>query len=43
MSLAGRESGLIGTVETRIGEEVIASKRNNPRKQRFAGAISGNA
>jgi len=30
MSLAGRESGLIGTVETRIGEEVIASKRTTP-------------
>ena len=30
MSLAGRESGLIGTVETRIGEEIIASKRTTP-------------
>ena len=30
MSLAGRESGLIGTVETRIGEEVVASKRTTP-------------
>ena len=30
MSLAGRESGLIGTVETRIGDEVIASKRTTP-------------
>ena len=30
MSLAGRESGLIGTVETRIGEEVLASKRTTP-------------
>ncbi len=30
MSAAGRESGLIGTVETRIGEEVIASKRTTP-------------
>ena len=30
MSAAGRESGLIGTVETRIGNEVIASKRTTP-------------
>ena len=30
MTLAGRESGLIGTVETRIGDEVIASKRTTP-------------
>jgi UDP-N-acetylmuramoyl-L-alanyl-D-glutamate--2,6-diaminopimelate ligase len=30
MSLAGRDSGLIGTVETRIGDEVIASKRTTP-------------
>ena len=30
MSAAGRESGLIGTVETRIGEEVVASKRTTP-------------
>lgn len=30
MSAAGRESGLIGTVETRIGEEVITSKRTTP-------------
>jgi UDP-N-acetylmuramoyl-L-alanyl-D-glutamate--2,6-diaminopimelate ligase len=30
MSAAGRESGLIGTVETRIGDEVIASKRTTP-------------
>ena len=30
MSEAGRESGLIGTVETRIGDEVIASKRTTP-------------
>ncbi|MEK6649110.1 MAG: UDP-N-acetylmuramoyl-L-alanyl-D-glutamate--2,6-diaminopimelate ligase [Actinomycetota bacterium] len=29
-SHAGRESGLIGTVETRIGKEVIASKRTTP-------------
>lgn len=27
---AGRESGLIGTVETRIGKEVIVSKRTTP-------------
>ena len=27
MSLAGRESGLIGTIETRIGSEVLISKR----------------
>lgn len=30
MSAAGRESGLIGTVETRIGQEVVASKRTTP-------------
>ncbi len=29
-SLAGREAGLVGTVETRIGVEVIASKRTTP-------------
>ena len=27
---AGRDSGLIGTVETRIGDEIIASKRTTP-------------
>lgn len=30
MTAVGRESGLIGTVETRIGTEVIASKRTTP-------------
>ena len=30
MMAAGRESGLIGTVETRIGKEVLASKRTTP-------------
>ena len=30
MSLAGRESGLIGTIETRIGSEVLTSKRTTP-------------
>lgn len=30
MSAAGRESGLIGTVETRIGNETLASKRTTP-------------
>ena len=30
MSAAGRESGLIGTVETRIGSETLASKRTTP-------------
>ena len=30
MSAAGRESGLIGTVETRIGDEVMPSKRTTP-------------
>lgn len=30
MSLAGRESGLIGTIETRIGSEVLFSKRTTP-------------
>ena len=30
MSAAGRESGLIGTVETRIGSEILMSKRTTP-------------
>jgi UDP-N-acetylmuramoyl-L-alanyl-D-glutamate--2,6-diaminopimelate ligase len=30
MSAAGRESGLIGTVETRIGAETLTSKRTTP-------------
>ena len=30
MSAAGRESGLIGTVETRIGNETLTSKRTTP-------------
>jgi len=30
MTAAGRDSGLIGTVETRIGVEAIASKRTTP-------------
>ena len=30
MSAAGRESGLIGTVETRIGAEILTSKRTTP-------------
>lgn len=30
MSAAGRESGLIGTVETRIGDEIISSLRTTP-------------
>jgi len=30
MSAAGRDSGLIGTVETRIGNETFASKRTTP-------------
>ena len=30
VSLAGRESGLIGTIETRIGNEVLVSKRTTP-------------
>lgn len=30
MSAAGRESGLIGTVETRIGNEILTSKRTTP-------------
>ena len=30
MSLAGRESGLIGTIEIRIGSEVLTSKRTTP-------------
>ena len=30
MSAAGRDSGLIGTVETRIGSEILTSKRTTP-------------
>ena len=30
MSMAGRESGLMGTIETRIGSEVFNSKRSTP-------------
>ena len=30
MSAAGRDSGLIGTVETRIGSETLANKRTTP-------------
>lgn len=30
MSAAGRDSGLIGTVETRIGSEILESKRTTP-------------
>ena len=30
LSMSGRESGLIGTVETRIGSEVLESKRTTP-------------
>jgi len=30
MGAAGRESGLIGTVETRIGDDVLVSKRTTP-------------
>ncbi len=30
MQQAGRESGLIGTVETRIGDDVLVSKRTTP-------------
>ncbi len=30
MEAAGRESGLIGTVETRIGDDVLVSKRTTP-------------
>ena len=30
MSAAGRDSGLIGTVETRIGNEILSSKRTTP-------------
>lgn len=30
MSLAGRESGLIGTIETRIGDEFFSSQRTTP-------------
>ncbi|CAB4672604.1 unannotated protein [freshwater metagenome] len=36
MSLAGRESGLIGTVETRIGSDVLASTRTTPESSELA-------
>ena len=36
MSFAGRESGLIGTVETRIGDEVLSSKRTTPESSDIA-------
>jgi len=32
MQAAGRESGLIGTVEVRIGSDILASKRTTPRE-----------
>ena len=36
MSFAGRETGLLGTVETRIGSEVLASKRTTPESSELA-------
>ena len=36
MSFAGRESGLIGTIETRIGSEVLPSKRTTPESSDLA-------
>ena len=40
MQAAGRESGLIGTVETRIGSEVLSSKRTTPESAELQGLIA---
>ena len=40
MQAAGRESGLIGTVETRIGSEVLISKRTTPESAELQGLIA---
>ncbi len=40
MQAAGRESGLIGTVETRIGSEVLLSKRTTPESAELQGLIA---
>ena len=40
MQAAGRESGLIGTVETRIGGEVLSSKRTTPESAELQGLIA---
>ena len=40
MQAAGRESGLIGTVETRIGSEILLSKRTTPESAELQGLIA---
>ena len=40
MQAAGRESGLIGTVESRIGSEVLSSKRTTPESAELQGLIA---
>jgi len=40
MQAAGRESGLIGTVETRIGSEVLISRRTTPESAELQGLIA---
>ena len=40
MQAAGRESGLIGTVESRIGSEVLLSKRTTPESAELQGLIA---
>ena len=40
MQAAGRESGLIGTVETRIGSEALSSKRTTPESAELQGLIA---
>ena len=38
--MAGRDSGLIGTVETRIGKDVIASKRTTPEASELQALVA---
>ena len=40
MQAAGRESGLIGTVESRIGSEVLLSNRTTPESAELQGLIA---
>jgi len=40
MQAAGRESGLIGTVETRIGSEALSSRRTTPESAELQGLIA---
>ncbi|MEI6844000.1 MAG: UDP-N-acetylmuramoyl-L-alanyl-D-glutamate--2,6-diaminopimelate ligase [Actinomycetes bacterium] len=39
-TLAGREGGLVGTVETRIGRDVIASKRTTPESAELQSLVA---